>query len=109
MKTKILFIPMLILFISACTSKDKIKIADLAESWIISSYEGKDAAYKMVSENMSDEGYNVGARYIGFGFNFNSDAMESDGMIVQTFLKMVLHSLYLKLVISLFQLMGFSL
>ena len=87
MKTKILFIPILILFISACTSKDKIKIADLAESWIISSYEGKDAAYKMVSENMSDEGYNVGARYIGFGFNFNSDAMESDGMIVTNVFK----------------------
>ena len=67
------------LILSACTSKDKIEIVDLAESWIISPYEGKDAAYKMVSENMSDEGYNVGARYIGFGFNFNSDAMEFDG------------------------------
>ena len=87
MKTKVLLIHLFIFFISACTSKDKIKIADLAESWIISSYEGKDAAYKMVSENMSDEGYNVGARYIGFGFNFNSDAMESDGMIVTNVFK----------------------
>tara|TARA_B100000929_G_scaffold260882_1_gene225339 strand:+ start:209 stop:796 length:588 start_codon:yes stop_codon:yes gene_type:complete len=31
---------------------------------------------------MSDDGYNIGSRYIGFGFNFNADAMEKDGMVV---------------------------
>ena len=36
----------------------------------------------MISENMSDEGYNIGSRYIGFGFNFEADAMKTDGMVV---------------------------
>ena len=31
---------------------------------------------------MSEDGHNVGSRYIGFGFNFNADAMEKEGMVV---------------------------
>ena len=52
-----------------------------------SSYESKDAALKMITENMSDNGYNIGARYVGFGFNYNSDVMETDGMIVTNIIK----------------------
>ena len=71
-----LFIVVLVLILSSCTPPSKSnKVADLAKSWVLSSYEGKDAAFKMVTENMSDNGYNIGSRYIGFGFNFNSDAM----------------------------------
>ena len=78
-----LFIVVVALILSSCTpTSNSNKIADLAKSWVLSSYEGKDAALKMVTENMSDNGYNVGARYIGFGFNFNSDAMEENGMVV---------------------------
>ncbi len=85
MKTKIItpFIVALALIFSSCDStSDANNLADLAESWIASSYESKDAALNMVSENMSDDGYNIGARYVGFGFNFNADAMETDGMVV---------------------------
>lgn len=74
----------LMLIFASCTSNssDSNKIENLAESWVRSSYESKDAAYNMVSENMNSDGYNIGARYIGFGFNFNSDIMETDGMVV---------------------------
>ena len=82
MKIKIPFIVALMFIFASCTSTDTNQIADLAESWVLSSYESKDAAYNMVSKNMSVEGYNVGARYIGFGFNFNPDVMETDGMVV---------------------------
>ena len=85
MKTKIIkpFIVALTLIFASCTStSDSSKIATLAESWVLSTYESKDAALNMVTENMNDEGYNIGARYIGFGFNFNADAMETDGMVV---------------------------
>ncbi|MBJ24822.1 MAG: hypothetical protein CMC91_01575 [Flavobacteriaceae bacterium] len=85
MKTKIItpFIVALALIFASCDStSDSNNLADLAESWIASSYESKDAALNMVSENMSDDGYNIGARYVGFGFNFNADAMETDGMVV---------------------------
>jgi len=70
------------IFVSCTTNPDSINIASLAENWVASSYESKDAALNMVTENMSDKGYNIGARYIGFGFNFNADAMEKDGMVV---------------------------
>ena len=71
----------LMFIFASCTtnSSDSNKIENLAESWVRSSYESKDAAYNMVSENMNSDGYNIGARYIGFGFNFNSDIMETDG------------------------------
>ena len=85
MKTKIIkpFLVALIFIFASCTSNsDSTNIASLAESWVASSYESKDAALNMVTENMSDDGYNIGARYIGFGFNFNADAMETDGMVV---------------------------
>lgn len=74
----------LMFIFASCTtnSSDSNKIENLAESWVRSSYESKDAAYNMVSENMNSDGYNIGARYIGFGFNFNSDIMETDGMVV---------------------------
>ena len=85
MKTKIIKSFMVVLtfiFVSCTTNPDSTNIASLAESWVASSYESKDAALNMVTENMSEEGYNIGARYIGFGFNFNADAMETDGMVV---------------------------
>ena len=85
MKTKIIkpFLVALIFIFASCTSNsDSTNIASLAESWVASSYESKDAALNMVTENMSDDGYNIGSRYIGFGFNFNADAMEKDGMVV---------------------------
>lgn len=85
MKTKIikpLLVALIFIFASCNTNPDSINIASLAESWVASSYESKDAALNMVTENMSDDGYNIGARYIGFGFNFNADAMETDGMVV---------------------------
>jgi hypothetical protein len=85
MKTKIInpFIVALTLIFASCTStSDSSEIATLAESWVLSTYESKDAALNMVTENMSEQGYNIGARYIGFGFNFNADAMETDGMVV---------------------------
>ncbi|MGB1555674.1 MAG: PDZ domain-containing protein [Flavobacteriaceae bacterium] len=83
-----LFIVVLVLILSSCTPPSKSnKVADLAKSWVLSSYEGKDAAFKMVTENMSDNGYNIGSRYIGFGFNFNSDAMEENGMVVTNVIK----------------------
>ena len=85
MKPKIIlpFFAALTLILASCTtnSKDQ-KIETLAENWVRSSYESKDAAYNMVSENMSDNGYNIGSRYIGFGFNFNSDIMDTEGMVV---------------------------
>ena len=90
MKTKIiknLLIALIFIFISCSSTPDSSKIASLAKSWVTSSYEGKDAALKMVTENMSDDGYNVGARYVGFGFNYNSDLMETDGMIVTNVIK----------------------
>ena len=70
------------IFVSCTTNPDSTNIASLAKSWVASSYESKDAALNMVTENMSDDGYNIGSRYIGFGFNFNADAMEKDGMVV---------------------------
>jgi len=85
MKTKIIkpfLIVLIFIFASCTTNPDSTNIASLAESWVISSYESKDAALNMVKENMSDDGYNIGSRYIGFGFNFNADAMETDGMVV---------------------------
>ena len=86
MKTKITtpFIVALTLIFASCTStsSDTNQIADLAKSWVLSSYESKDASLSMISENMSDEGYNIGSRYIGFGFNFEADAMGTDGMVV---------------------------
>ena len=85
MKTKIIkpfMVVLTFIFVSCTTNPDSTNIALLAESWVASSYESKDAALNMVTENMSDEGYNIGARYIGFGFNFNADAMETDGMVV---------------------------
>jgi len=86
MKTKITtpFIVALTLIFASCTStsSDTNQIADLAKSWVLSSYESKDASLSMISENMSDEGYNIGSRYIGFGFNFEADAMETEGMVV---------------------------
>jgi len=85
MKTIIIspFIVALTLIFSSCKStSDSSKIATLAENWVASNYESKDAALNMVTENMSDKGYNIGARYIGFGFNFNADATETDGMVV---------------------------
>ena len=77
MKTKITtsFIVTLTLIFASCTSTDTNQIADLAKSWVVSSYKSKEASLSMVSENMSDEGYNIGSRYIGFGFNFEADAM----------------------------------
>ena len=90
MKTKVIINPLVVLifiFISCSSTPDSSKIASLAKSWIASSYESKDAALKMVSENMSDDGYNVGPRYVGFGFNYNSDVMETDGMIVTNVIK----------------------
>ena len=85
MKTNIIkpfLIVLIFIFASCTTNPDSTNIASLAESWVISSYESKDAALNMVKENMSDDGYNIGSRYIGFGFNFNADAMETDGMVV---------------------------
>ena len=85
MKTKIIKSFLVVLtftFVSCTTNPDSINITSLAENWVASSYESKDAALNMVTENMSDKGYNIGARYIGFGFNFNADAMEKDGMVV---------------------------
>jgi C-terminal processing protease CtpA/Prc len=86
MKTKITtsFIVILNLIFASCasTSSDTNQISDLAKSWVISSYDSKVASLSMISENMSDEGYNIGSRYIGFGFNFEADAMETDGMVV---------------------------
>tara|TARA_B100000767_G_scaffold258134_1_gene266572 strand:- start:332 stop:1084 length:753 start_codon:yes stop_codon:yes gene_type:complete len=86
MKPKITtpFIVTLALIFASCTStsSDTNQIADLAKSWVLSSYESKDASLSMISENMSDDGYNIGSRYIGFGFNFDADAMETDGMVV---------------------------
>ena len=90
MKTKItkpLLVALTFMFASCTTNPDSTNIASLAESWVASSYESKDAALNMVTENMSDEGYNIGARYIGFGFNFNADAMETDGMVVTNVIK----------------------
>jgi hypothetical protein len=90
MKTKFIspFIVALTLIFASCNPTSKTNnLADLAERWVISSYEGKDAALKMVSENMSDQGYNIGGRYIGFGFNFNADAMKTDGMVVTNVIK----------------------
>ncbi|MAU62726.1 MAG: hypothetical protein CMC38_00015 [Flavobacteriaceae bacterium] len=85
MKTKIikpLLVALTFIFASCTLNPDSSNISSLAESWVASSYESKDAALNMVKENMSDDGYNIGSRYIGFGFNFNSDAMETDGMVV---------------------------
>ena len=85
MKTKIikpLMVVLTFIFVSCTTNPDSTNIASLAKSWVASSYESKDAALNMVTENMSDDGYNIGSRYIGFGFNFNADAMEKDGMVV---------------------------
>ena len=85
MKIKIIqpfLVVLTFIFVSCTTNPDASNIASLAESWVASSYESKDAALNMVTENMSDKGYNIGARYIGFGFNFNADAMETDGMVV---------------------------
>jgi hypothetical protein len=85
MKPKIIlpfFAALTLIFVSCTTNSSDLKIESLAESWVRSSNESKDAAYNMVSENMSDDGYNVGSRYIGFGFNFNSDIIETDGMVV---------------------------
>ena len=85
MKIKIIkpfLVALTFMFASCTTNPDSSNITSLAESWIDSSNESKDAALKMVTENMSDKGYNIGARYIGFGFNFNADAMETDGMVV---------------------------
>lgn len=83
-----LLIVVLVLILSSCTpTSNSNQIADLAKSWVLSSYEGKGAALKMVAENMSENGYNVGSRYIGFGFNFNSDAMEENGMVVTNVIK----------------------
>ena len=85
MKMKIIqpfLVVLTFIFASCTTNPDASNIASLAESWVASSYESKDAALNMVTENMSDKGYNIGARYIGFGFNFNADAMETDGMVV---------------------------
>ena len=90
MKTKIiknLLGALIFIFISCSSTPDSSKIASLAKSWVTSSYESKDAALKMVTENMSDDGYNVGARYVGIGFNYNSDVMEADGMIVTKIIK----------------------
>jgi len=85
MKTKIikpLMVVLTFIFVSCTTNPDSTNIASLAKSWVASSYESKDAALNMVTKNMSDDGYNIGSRYIGFGFNFNADAMEKDGMVV---------------------------
>ena len=85
MKTKIIqpfLVVLTFIFVSCTTNPGASNIASLAESWVASSYESKDAALNMVTENMSDKGYNIGARYIGFGFNFNAEAMETDGMVV---------------------------
>ena len=85
MKTKIiknLAVVLILIFISCSSTPDSSKIASLAKSWVISSHESKDAALKMVTENMGEDGYAVGARYVGVGFNYKSDAMETDGMIV---------------------------
>ena len=85
MKTKIInpfIVALTLIFVSCTATSDSSKIATLAESWVLSTYESKDAALNMVTENMSEQGYNIGARYIGFGFNFNADAMETDGMVV---------------------------
>ncbi len=85
MKTKTikpLLVALIFIFASCTTNPDSTNIASLAESWVASSYESKEAALSMVTENMSDDGYNIGSRYIGFGFNFNADAMETDGMVV---------------------------
>lgn len=87
MKMKIPFTVALILLLASCAPTDTNQISELAESWVLSSYESKDAAFKMVSENMSDQGYNVGARFIGFGFNFNPDVMETDGMVITNIIK----------------------
>ena len=90
MKIKIiknLLMALIFFFISCSSTPDSSKIAFLAKSWVTSSYESKDAALKMVTENMSDNGYNIGARYVGFGFNYNSDVMETDGMIVTNIIK----------------------
>lgn len=72
------------LLLSACTmqSSEVAMLEDLAENWIHSSYESKDAAFTMVSENMNDSGKNIGSRYIGFGFNYNADVVDTDGMVV---------------------------
>ena len=52
MKIKIIspFIVLLTLIFSSCTpTSDSTPITDLAKSWVLSSYEGKDAAHKMVT------------------------------------------------------------
>tara|TARA_B100000941_G_scaffold284695_1_gene255769 strand:- start:19 stop:768 length:750 start_codon:yes stop_codon:yes gene_type:complete len=90
MKTKIkknLPVALILIFISCSSTPDSSKIASLAKSWVISSHESKDAALKMVTENMGEDGYAVGARYVGVGFNYNSDVMETDGMIVTNIIK----------------------
>ena len=90
METKIkknLSVALILIFISCSSTPDSSKIASLAKSWVISSHESKDAALKMVTENMGEDGYAVGARYVGVGFNYNSDVMETDGMIVTNIIK----------------------
>ena len=55
MKTKIiknLLMALIFFFISCSSTPDSSKIASLAKSWVTSSYESKDAALKMVTENM---------------------------------------------------------
>jgi hypothetical protein len=54
MKTKITtsFIVTLTLIFASCTSTDTNQIADLAKSWVVSSYKSKEASLSMVSENI---------------------------------------------------------
>ena len=45
MKMKIPFTVALILLLASCAPTDTNQISELAESWVLSSYESKDAAF----------------------------------------------------------------
>jgi len=79
-KTWIIILAVIFSGCSSTSSQFQSQIEDLAEDWVISGWTGKQAAYDMVLENMDENGVNNGARYVGFGFNWNPDAEE--GMIV---------------------------
>ena len=89
MKNLIGMMALLAIVLTSCASPttETNEFEELAKSWIMSSYESKEAAYNMVSENMSDVGKNIGSRYIGFGFNYNADAVETDGMVVSNIIE----------------------
>lgn len=43
----------------------------IASNWVTAGYTGKEAAIKVVEENMADDGISVQGRYVGFGFTWD--------------------------------------